>query len=130
MYGAVLLYSGSPKDALIPLGEALELAPDSRTILGLLGYAQVASGDVALAQRTLSRIEQSPRELGSEPAIARIKFAMGDLNGGMQALQNAAKHHDPFFVSEPLTSPPFGKAKSDPRFAALSRSVGLQGKTL
>ena len=130
MYGAVLLYAGNPKDALIPLGEALELAPDSRTVLGLLGYAQAASGDVALARRTLSRIEQSPRELGSEPAIARIKLAMGDVTGGMQALEKAAKQHDPFFVSEPLSSPPFVSARSDPRFAALTRSVGLQSGTL
>src|SRR5687767_7379753 len=130
MYGAVLLYAGNPKDALIPLGEALELAPDSRTVLGLLGYAQAASGDVALARRTLSRVEQSPRELGSEPAIARIKFAMGDVTGGMQALEKAAKQHDPFFVSEPLSSPPFVSARSDPRFAALTRSIGLQSGTL
>jgi serine/threonine-protein kinase len=125
MYGAVLLYAGSPREALIPLGEALELAPDSRTVLGLLGYAQAASGDVPLAQRTLARIEQAPAALGKEPAIARIKLAIGDVAGGIDALNRAAQQHDPFFVSEPLSSPPFGKMKTDPRFAALSRSIGL-----
>ena len=127
MYGAVLLYSGNARDALIPLGEALELAPDSRTVLGLIGYAQAASGDTQLATRTLRRIEQSPSTLGSEPAIARIKVAMGDIPGGLNALQKAAQQHDPFFVSEPLSSPPFASVRANPAFAAVARAVGLSG---
>ncbi len=123
MYGAVLLYAGKPREALIPLGEALQLAPDSRTVLGLLGYAQALSGDTQLAERTLKRIEQSPPVFGTDPAIARIRIAMGDADGGINALQKAAAKHDPFFVSEPLTSPPFVSLKSDPRFAAISRTV-------
>ncbi len=127
MYGAVLLYGGSATDALIPLGQALELAPDSRTVLGLLGYAQAASGNRQLATTTLRRIERAARIAGSEPAIARIKLAMGDVQGGLDALEKAATQRDPFFVSEPLTSPPFGSLRSEPRFAALSRSLGLTG---
>jgi serine/threonine-protein kinase len=127
MYGAVLLYSGSPKEALIPLGEALELAPDSRTALGLLGYAYAASGDAQQAQRTLRRIEESPPASGSDPAIARIKVALGDVNGGFDALTKAVREHDSFFVSEPLASPPFGSMRNDPRFAALSRTIGITG---
>lgn len=127
MYGAVLLYSGSPKEALVPLGEALELAPDSRTALGLLGYAYAASGDPQLAERTLRRIEQSPPASGSDPAIARIKVALGDVNGGISALEKAAREHDSFFVSEPLGSPPFGAIRGDPRFSALSRTIGITG---
>jgi predicted Zn-dependent protease len=127
MYGAVLLYSGSPKEALVPLGEALELAPESRTALGLLGYAYAASGDAQLAQRTLHRIEQSPPASGSDPAIARIKVALGDVDGGFTALEKAAREHDSFFVSEPLGSPPFGAIRSDPRFSALSRTIGITG---
>jgi Predicted integral membrane protein len=127
MYGAVLLYSGSAKEALIPLGEALELAPDSRTALGLLGYAYAASGDVKQAQQTLRRLEQSPPGAGGDPAIARIKVALGDVPGGFTALEKAAKEHDPFFVSEPLATPPFEKIQADPRFVALSRSIGFQG---
>ncbi len=127
MYGAVLLYSGSPKEALIPLGEALELAPDSRTALGLLGYAYAASGQSQLAESTVRRLEQLPPGTGADPAIARIKVALGDVPGGFDALERAAKAHDPFFVSEPLGSPPFGKIRNDPRFSALSRTIGMGG---
>ena len=125
MYGAVLIYSGNPKGALVPLGEALQLSPDSRTILGLLGLAYATAGDVQMAQSTLRRLEAAPPALGSEPAKARIRVAMGDVDGGFAALQRAVERHDPFFVSEPLSSPPFGRLKNDPRFSALARRVGL-----
>jgi serine/threonine-protein kinase len=125
MYGAVLIYAGNPKEALVPLGEALELAPDSRVSLGLLGLAYAASGDAQMAEQTLRKLEQAPAGLGSQAAIARIKVALGDLDGGFAALERAAKEHDPFFVSEPLTSAPFDRLKSDPRFTAIARQVGL-----
>jgi serine/threonine-protein kinase len=125
MYGAVLIYSGNPKGALVPLGEALELSPDSRTALGLLGLAYAASGDGAMAQGTLRRIEHAPPGIGSDPAIARVKVAMGDVAGGIAALERAAKAHDPFFQSEPLTSPPFNRLRTDPRFASIARTVGV-----
>jgi serine/threonine-protein kinase len=125
MYGAVLIFTGNPKGALIPLGEALELSPDSRTTLGLLGLAYASSGDAQNAQRTLRRLEQAPAGLGGQPAMARIKAALGDNDGAFTALGYAVKLHDPFFVSEPLTAPPFGKLRTDPRFAELARQIGL-----
>jgi serine/threonine-protein kinase len=125
MYGAVLIFTGNPKGALIPLGEALELSPDSRTTLGLLGLAYASSGDTQNAQRTLRRLEQAPAGLGGQPAVARIKAALGDIDGAFTALGYAVKLHDPFFVSEPLSAPPFGKLRTDPRFAELARQIGL-----
>jgi serine/threonine-protein kinase len=125
MYGAVLIYAGRPSDALVPLGEALELTPKSSTTLGLLGLAYVSSGDSQNAQRTLRSLEQAPAALGAQPAIARIKLAMGDVAGGMAALDQAMKAHDPFFQSEPLTSPPFDRLKADSRLASIARTVGV-----
>ena len=125
MYGAVLIYSGNPKGALVPLGEALELSPDSRTALGMLGLAYAASGDAAMAQGTLRRIENAPAGLGTDPAIARVRLGMGDSAGGLAALERAAKAHDPFFQSEPLTSPPFNRVRTDPRLASIARTVGV-----
>jgi len=125
MYGAVLIYAGNPKGALIPLGEALQLSPDSRTAIGLLGLAQANSGDTQAARNTLRRLEQAPPAVGGEPAIARVKIALGDADGGFAALQRAVALHDPFFVSEPMASPPFNSVRNDQRFAALARQVGL-----
>jgi serine/threonine-protein kinase len=125
MYGAVLIYSGNPKGALVPLGEALELSPDSRTALGLLGLAYASSGDAVMAQGTLRRIEHAPAGLGTDPAIARVKLGMGDVAGGIAALERAAKAHDPFFQSEPLSSPPFNRVRTDPRLASIARTVGV-----
>ena len=125
MYGAVLIYSGNPKGALVPLGEALQLSPDSRTALGLLGLAHASAGETQLAQTTLRRLEQAPPGNGGQPAIARVRIALGDVDGGFAALQRAMELHDPFFNSEPLTSPPFNKVRNDSRFIALARRVGL-----
>jgi len=63
--------------------------------------------------------------LGGQPAMARVKAALGDVDGAFTALGYAVKLHDPFFVSEPLSSPPFGRLRSDPRFGELMRQVGL-----
>ena len=125
MYGAVLIYSGNPKGALVPLGEALQLSPDSRTALGLLGLAHASAGETQLAQTTLRRLEQAPPGNGGQPAIARVRIALGDVDGGFAALQRALEVHDPFFNAEPLASPPFNKVRNDPRFTALARKVGL-----
>ena len=125
LYGAVLIYSGNPKGALVPLGEALQLSADSRTVLGLLGLAQASAGEMQLAQTTLRRLEQAPPGNGGQPAIARVRIALGDVDGGLAALQRAVELHDPFFNSEPLTSPPFNKVRNDPRFTAIARKVGL-----
>jgi serine/threonine-protein kinase len=125
MYGAVLIYSGNPQGALVPLGEALQLSPDSRTALGLLGLAHALAGETQLAQTTLRRLEQAPAGNGGEPAIARVRIALGDVDGGLAALQRAVELHDPFFNSEPLTLPPFNRVKNDPRFNAIARRAGL-----
>lgn len=125
LYGAVLIYSGNPKGALVPLGEALQLSPDSRTVLGLLGLAQASAGEMQQAQTTLRRLEQAPPGNGGQPAIARVRIALGDVDGGLAALQRAVELHDPFFNAEPLVSPPFNKVRNDPRFIAVAQKVGL-----
>jgi TolB-like protein/Tfp pilus assembly protein PilF len=124
MYGAVLLYSGKPNEALVLLGQALSLAPDSRIVWGLVGYANAAAGNAQQARNMLRRLEQSPPAPGTFPAIARIKTALGDLDGGLEALEKAAAVRDPFFATEPLTSPPFRSLAANSRFNALKRKVG------
>jgi serine/threonine-protein kinase len=125
MYGSVLLKVGNPRDALVPLGEALELSPDSRTALGLLGFAYSSTGDAAGAQRTLRKLEQAAPAPGGNAAVARVKIGLGDTNGGLAALEAAAREHDPFFGWEPLSAPPFDRLKDDARFVAIARQVGL-----
>jgi serine/threonine protein kinase/predicted Zn-dependent protease len=124
MYGAVLLYSGRPADALVLLGQALSLAPDSRIVWGLVGYANAAAGNAQQAHNMLRRLEQSPPAPGTWPAIARIRTALGDADGGLEALEKAAAVRDPFFATEPLTSPPFHSLASSPRLAALKKKLG------
>ncbi len=68
-----------------------------------------------------------PAGSGADAAIARVKVGMGDIAGDLDALEGAGKRHDPFFVLEPLTAPPFGNLRADPRLASLARTLGVQG---
>ena len=129
MYGAVLLYSGRPADALALLGQALSLAPDSRIVWGLLGYAHAAAGNAQQARNMLRRIEQSATVPGTFPAVARVKIALGDNEGGITALAKAVEARDPFFATEPLSSPPFRALAGHARFAQLRSRLGLRGAT-
>ncbi|HVF39176.1 MAG TPA: protein kinase [Gemmatimonadaceae bacterium] len=126
MYGAVLLYSGKAAEATAALEESTGLAPGVPIPLGLLGYAYALTGDTVRARRILDEVERMPKAFGKEPAIARIRAALGDDAGAIAALERAAALHDPFFSNEPLSSPPFARLRNNPGFQLIAARVGLR----
>jgi serine/threonine-protein kinase len=125
MYGATQLYARRPAAAVSTLEEAVRLDPDSRTSLGLLGYAYAASGDTAAARRIRARVDAMPSAPGTDVAVARIAIGLGDTALALTRLERAARARDPFFSSEATTSPLFDAVRRSPRFTALMHSVGL-----
>ncbi|HET7188816.1 MAG TPA: protein kinase, partial [Gemmatimonadaceae bacterium] len=125
MLGATRLYARQPAAAVAPLEAAVQIDPSSRTVLGLLGFAYGASGNVDAAQRMRARIESMPTVPGTDVALARIALSLGDTNEALQRLERAARARDPFFATESATSPVFDALRTSPRYAALLRSVGI-----
>jgi tetratricopeptide (TPR) repeat protein len=125
MQGATQIYLRQPARAIQPLEAAVQIDPDSRLALGVLGYAYGAAGDVAAARRIRARIEAMPDAPGGDIAIARISLALGDTSDALQRLERAARARDPFFATEPTVTPMFEAIRHNPRYLTLLRSVGL-----
>jgi tetratricopeptide (TPR) repeat protein len=70
--GANLLWAGRLPEAKIALERSLELAPDRRNALGLLGFIHQLSGDLLAAQQCLGRAV----ELEDEPGPYRLQLAL------------------------------------------------------
>jgi hypothetical protein len=119
------LYLHRPAAAVLPLEVAVRIDPTSRMALGLLGYAYAASGDTTAARRMRARVESMPMGPGSDVAIARIAIGMRDTSEALNRLEKAARARDPFFATESATSPIFDALRSNSRYTALLRSVGV-----
>jgi tetratricopeptide (TPR) repeat protein len=125
MYGATQIYARQPARAVSSLEEAVSIDPESRTSLGLLGYAYAATGDTAAARRIRARVEAMPAAPGTDIAVARIALGLGDTALALTRLERAVKARDPFFSTEATASPLFDAVRHSRRFTALMQSVGL-----
>jgi hypothetical protein len=71
-------------------------------------------------------LEQSIGQVGgAAAAAARIYIGLGDNDRALALLQRAADAHDSFFSSESLSESFFDPIRSDPRFVAVVKRVGL-----
>lgn len=68
--GNIALTFGEPKDALPPLTQAVQSAPDDAFSLTCLGLAFLATGNSAFAEQSLRRA------LDKQPAARRIRWAL------------------------------------------------------
>jgi TolB-like protein/Flp pilus assembly protein TadD len=125
MLGATRLFARQPGAAIAPLEAAVGIDPTSRIALGMLGFAYATTGDSAAARRIRARIESMPSGPGTDVALARIALGSGDTTEALNRLERAAKARDPFFATEPATSPIFDALKTNARYAALLRTMGL-----
>ncbi|MEP6617818.1 MAG: protein kinase [bacterium] len=125
MLGATRLYLRQPGAAVAPLEAAVRIDPMSRTALGMLGFAYASNGKAAAAHRMEARIEAMPAGAGTDVAIARVALGLGDTTRALLYLERAAHARDPFFATECASSPIFDALRSNPRYLALLKSVGL-----
>jgi hypothetical protein len=114
-----------PAAAVAPLEEAARIDPASRTVLGMLGYAYAAAGDLQAARRTRARLDLLPDGVGMDVAVARIAIGLGDTTLALARLERAARARDPFFSTEPMGTVVFDPVRSSARFLRLQRELGL-----
>jgi serine/threonine-protein kinase len=115
------------KEAIAEFKRARELAPsDMRHVQGL-GYAYARAGRTEDAHRMLNELKVLQQE-GYQPAyhIAVVNAGLGETDQTILWLGKALEEGAPYmpFCGE---APVFAEARSDPRFTALLRKMGLPG---
>ena len=111
------------EEAVAELQKALQLSPGSPTIMANLARGYVASGKRGEALKLLNDLKKrsnSTYSHGSE--IAVIYAALGDTDQAMNCLE---KSYQERFNPGVLLRPGFDPLRSDPRFQALVRRIGL-----
>jgi serine/threonine-protein kinase len=130
MLGAVYLQAGRGPEAVRELETAARLDTTSVQTLGLLGYAYAKSGNKPRALELAKGLEADAGRgvSGAAAAAARVYVALGDNPHALTLLERAVTEHDSFFSSESFAEGFFDQLRGDPRFIAIVRSVGLDGK--
>lgn len=94
--------------------------------LGRLAYVSAASGNVQDARAKLALILQTPDRAGlSQYDLAKVYATLGDADEAMKWLEEGYRERafNMFFLN---ADPAFDPVRSDPRFAALLKKLGLE----
>jgi TolB-like protein/DNA-binding winged helix-turn-helix (wHTH) protein/Flp pilus assembly protein TadD len=112
-------------EAVAELQKAVKLSGDSPTCIANLARAYVASGKRSEAVRLLSDLKKrSNPGYSNASEIAMIYASLGDTD---QAINWLEKGFEERFNPGVLLRPGFDPLRSDPRFQALLRRIGLPG---
>ena len=124
--GRAYLEKGMYADAIAAFQKALPLSGDSPDESASLGCAYARSGRKAEARKIIDELkEQSKRRYIAPSVIAAIYADLGEKDEGFIWLDKAYEEHD-FILVLLKVEPMFDKLRSDPRFTALLKRVGLE----
>jgi tetratricopeptide (TPR) repeat protein len=123
--GRAFLQTGRLPEALAELQKAVALSGGSPLMLGSLGVGQALSGDRVAAERTRAAL-QALRSDGYASALglAEVSVALGDRERAFLWLDQAAEERS-FHLVYVKVWPELDPLRSDPRFQALVRRLGL-----
>src|SRR5213596_3190397 len=115
---------GRYAEALAEARKMAALAGDAPSFVGILGYVAGRAGERAEAQHILTELERRPPG-NTAFAIALVHLGLGNNDQALRWLQTAYQERSEwlvFFTPAPL----FDLLRSDPRFRALMRKVGIE----
>jgi len=122
--GQVALLSGQYADAVIALKRAVALSGSPRATAEL-GLAYALQGNAPEARRLIDELAQRSKERYVSPFdFAVIYGGLGDTERTLEWLQRAERERSPS-LNYLILSPAFTSVRSDPRFMALVRHIGL-----
>jgi serine/threonine protein kinase/tetratricopeptide (TPR) repeat protein len=90
-----------------------------------IGLTLARMGKRAKAQKVLDDLLQQSKDMYvSSSALARLYFALGEIDKGFEYLKKAYDEHD-FHLRYLRVDHNFGSARSDPRYTAMLKKMGL-----
>ncbi|RMD76007.1 MAG: hypothetical protein D6820_13515 [Lentisphaerae bacterium] len=128
LLGQVYMLQGRHAHGIAQLEKSLRLSGRTRTILAALGWAHGLTGNEEKARTFLTELEEKSQEEYVSPVLfARIYAALKDFDRAFQYLEKAYEAHDSSSIHI-KTEESIQNLRSDPRFTALLRKMGLEGK--
>ena len=123
--GVALSLEGKHNDAITELTRALAQSENSPVVMGNLGAAYARARRTADAGRVLQQLQGlSDRQYVPSTSIAMVQAARGDRAGALDSLEKAFDEHD-FSLAQLAVAPVFKDLRTDPRFQALVRKIGI-----
>jgi Tfp pilus assembly protein PilF len=116
---------GQMKEAVAEMEKALQLREGSAELLGELGYAYAVSGMPERARGILQDLEARSKGRYTSPYFSALVYAgLGDRDQALARLDRAVSDRSDAVVYLQV-EPRLDALRSDPRFTALVRRVGL-----
>jgi DNA-binding SARP family transcriptional activator/TolB-like protein/Tfp pilus assembly protein PilF len=122
------LQKGMPDAAVAHCDSALARVPqlDNQVVLGSCGWVYGRAGRRRQAEKMLRRLTAiSPRHSLDPVNLSAVYVGLGDQERALEWLRNAARGHSPGLVFLKV-DPFFDPLRSDPRFKALLRELGIE----
>jgi tetratricopeptide (TPR) repeat protein len=122
--GFVYVEQRKGQDAIAEIQTVVELTDENPTMIAVLGYASGMGGKHDEARAILKKLESGTRPV-SEFERAMIYIGLGETDRAFESLEKALNERAwqlGFLKVEPLFDP----LRQDPRFADLTRKVGLE----
>jgi class 3 adenylate cyclase len=124
--GNAYVQNGEWERGLAELRRAKDLDPHNPDVMSGLGHAYAVAGDRDAAQKVLEELRQQSQENYVSPYYSALIYtALGDTDRAFALIEGAYDDRGFYIISlkvEPMVDP----LRSDPRFAALLKKVGLE----
>lgn len=124
LLGSAYLHAGRFEEALRELERGIAESGD-RSDITLLGYAQALAGHTDEARKLMAEVEELVRhDAHDNLTMAYLHAALNEKDAAFHRLERAVNERHPQ-VSLAKVDPFLDPLRSDPRFAALARRIGL-----
>jgi serine/threonine-protein kinase len=124
--GIALSEAGRHDEAIAEFTRTLPLSEHSPVIVGHLGAAYARAKRRGDAERILKELQTlSEKQYVPASSVAMVHAALGDRTKALDWLEKARDEHD-FSIAQIGIAPWFKDLRSEPRFQALLKRIGLQ----
>ena len=119
------LFAGDYAAAISGFERAVRLGQGIDPLVGTLAHVLAKAGRADSARKVLAPVEQRASKGGSPVAVAIAYVGLGDRDAALTWLERAVRQKDPWLYAMSINAPVFDDIRSDPRFAAAAKAMGL-----